>query len=252
VELELKNIINYIIPLAKGAGKIIMENYNHLEVVDKEDNSPVTNADIRSNNFIIEQLHEKYDFPILSEEEIAPYSIRQFWQYFWLIDPLDGTRDFIHGSNDFTVNISLIYQNRPILGVVYAPATNDCWSAYKDGGAFYNGVKVINSNVDEEVTGVDSNFHSTKMTKDFLDLNSIHKIKRFGSSIKMCKVADGSADIYPRLNGTKEWDTAASEIILEESNCEILTWPDKKKLVYNKNDLSNPFFVAARKNFNWK
>ena len=249
--IDLKSVTKSVLPIAQQAGQIIIENYQHIEIKDKKDYSPVTNADIKSSEYITNKLSDQFDWPILSEEEIVPYDQRKFWQCFWLIDPLDGTLDFINGSNDFTVNIALIYQSRPVLGIVYAPATKECWNAYKKGGAFYNGVKIINSNVRKLTIGTDSNFHSTQMTKDFFLLNGIDEVKRLGSSLKMCKVADGAVDIYPRLNGTKEWDTAASEIILEESNCEILTWPDKGKLVYNKKELINPFFVAARKNCNW-
>ena len=165
---------------------------------------------------------------------------------------MDGTKDFLDKNGEFTVNIALIHNRRPRLGVVYAPALNHCWWASHRNGAYKDGIKIKNKSKRRYLLGLDSRHHQSKETHKFFKLNNIKNVSQIGSSLKMCKVAEGAADIYPRLNGTKEWDTAASQIILYEAGCSLVTYPGKEPLYYNKNELKNPYFVAFRNGINWK
>ena len=131
----------------------------------------------------------------------------------WIIDPLDGTKDFISMNGEFTINIALIEKNRPILGVVYIPTTDDLYHSEYKKGAFKNGQRIFNSSKREKLIAADSNFHSTEETLNFFKKFDIERVVKYGSSIKICKLAEGEIDVYPRLNGTKEWDIAASHII---------------------------------------
>jgi 3'(2'), 5'-bisphosphate nucleotidase len=245
-------LLNFVIDVAKQAGETIMHYYGNSDHELKFDQSPVTIADLESSKLIIRLLERETSYPVLSEESIVDYKVRQSWGTYWLVDPLDGTKEFISQNPEFTVNIALIKNGRPIMGVVYSPVLNNCWWASKDCGAYKDGKRIFNNLNRSNMIGVDSRFHSTKQIKSFFERNNIHNIKNYGSSLKMCRIAEGSADIYPRLNGTMEWDTAASEVILYESGCEILSWPDKSLLQYNKSDLTNPYFVACKKDLEWK
>jgi len=246
-------MLNNIIKIAKGAGSLIMSSYDDKIKVDiKKDKSPVTKADLAANDYIIRKLSKYSELPIVTEETPVPYNIRKEWKLFWIIDPLDGTKDFIEHNNEFTVNIALIKDSRPILGVIYAPALNQCWWAKKGMGAYKDNKKIFNNSKRKNIISSDSRFHSTKETLSFLKKNKINKVIKFGSSLKLCKLAEGKIDIYPRLNGTKEWDTAASDIILHESGCSMVNYITKKKLKYNKRVFQNPFFIAYRNGLKWK
>ncbi len=246
-------MINKIISIAQNASMEIMNIYNNqnLNIESKDDNSPVTKADLIANKIIINGLKKISDYPIVTEETPVEYSIRKEWTKFWLIDPLDGTKDFIAKNGDFTINIALIKNNKPILGVVYVPISNDVYYASKGHGAFKNGIKIYNNSNREELIGTDSNFHSTQETEDFFKKNKIKKIKKFGSSIKICKLAEGDLDIYPRLNETKEWDTAATHIIANEAGCTLVDIETGDELVYNKINIKNNFFIASRNNLEY-
>lgn len=245
-------MIEKVINIAKEAGEIIMSHYNDLSYSKKVDGSPVTKADLDSSSFISQSLVNQFNLPVLSEEKLIDYNERKTWKKYWLVDPLDGTKDFLQKNDEFTVNIALISNERPILGVVYAPALDECWWSEKNKGSFKDGSIILNRSKRKRLIGYDSRQHQTKETKNFFKLNNIVDIKQAGSSLKMCKLAEGKADIYPRLNGTKEWDTAASEIILEEASCSMLSYPDRNQLIYNKKDLRNPFFVAFRNRLEWE
>ncbi len=244
-------MLDFVINVAKQAGGVIMRYYGDSRHDLKLDQSPVTKADLESNELITSLLEKHTSYPVLSEESLVDYEIRQEWDVFWLVDPLDGTKEFISKNPEFTVNIALIKNGRPVMGVVYSPVLNNCWWASKGLGAYKDGKLIFNNLNRHKMIGVDSRFHSTEQIKSFFERNNIHNIKNYGSSLKMCRIAEGSADIYPRLNGTMEWDTAASEIILQESGCEILSWPHKSLLQYNKLDLTNPYFVACKQDFKW-
>ena len=245
-------MLNFIVDVAKQAGDVILRYYGNSDYKLKLDQSPVTVADLESSKLITTLLERETDYPVLSEESVIDYKVRQSWDTYWLVDPLDGTKEFINHNPEFTVNIALIKNGRPVLGVVYSPVLNNCWWASKNCGAYKDGKRIFNNVNRPNMIGVDSRFHSNKQIESFFVRNNIHEIKSYGSSLKMCRIAEGIADIYPRLNGTMEWDTAASEIILYESGCEILSWPDRNLLQYNKSNLTNPYFVACRQELKWK
>jgi len=236
------------------AGNIIMSFYreDQIDLSFKKDKSPLTAADIASNNFIINELESNFSYPILTEESPIPFKTRKSWSKFWLVDPLDGTKDFIEKNDEFTINIALIDKQRPILGVINIPALDLTYWAESGKGTYKNGRKVFNKSNRKNLIGTDSRFHSTNETKEFFKRNSIKKVTQYGACLKLCKLAEGEIDIYPRLNGTKEWDTAASEVILNEAGCSMVSYPDREYLIYNKNELKNPYFVAFRDGLDWQ
>lgn len=249
--------INEIIVIAHRAGEAIMEVYAKDFNVDyKEDNSPLTEADQQGNEIIVEGLNSlSVRFPILSEEgKMIAYEDRKGWDYFWMVDPLDGTKEFIKKNGEFTVNIALIHKNVPVLGVVYAPALNETYWAKKGEGAFKNGASLPlqeNQNPEKILRVVASKSHLSPETQTYIDelaknTQSIECVSK-GSSLKLCMVAEGSADIYPRLAPTMEWDTAAADAIVRESGKMTLCYPDETAVVYNKENLLNPWFVVKGK-----
>ena len=241
-------MINKVINIVKLAGEEILNIYNTnaFDTQIKDDKSPVTKADLLANEIIINELKKISDFPIVTEESYIEYNIRKNWKKFWLVDPLDGTKDFIAKNGEFTINIALIENNKPILGVIYIPVFDDVYYAELNNGAFKNKVKIYNNSQRKELIASDSNFHSTKETQNFFKNNNISNINRFGSSIKLCKLAEGIIDIYPRLNGTKEWDTAAGHIIANEAGCKLIDIETKNELIYNKVNIKNNFFIASK------
>ena len=243
-------MLNKVIELAKVANEKILEIYNaHAYSISiKEDDSPLTQADMVSNKIILEGLTEISNLPIISEETFDFEKPREHYKKFWLVDPLDGTKDFIACNGQFTVNIALVEDGKPIIGVVAVPASGDLFYAERGKGAFQNGEPINCKNVSRnEIIGADSCFHSTEQTLAFFRNHNITNIKKFGSSIKLCKIASGEIDIYPRLNGTKEWDTAAGHIILNEAGGEIIDLSTNQEMVYDKSSIKNNFFVAKRK-----
>jgi 3'(2'), 5'-bisphosphate nucleotidase len=245
-------MISQVVNIAREAGKIVMSHYSKKDIIEyKSDESPLTKADIESNKFIMDSLKTKFTYPILSEESPVSFDIRKNWSKFWLVDPLDGTKDFIAGNGEFTINIALISGKRPILGVVHIPVIGVDYWAEEGKGAFKNNNKIFNISKRNNLIGTDSNFHSTIETKSFFSNNNISIINKYGSSLKLCYLAEGLIDIYPRLNGTKEWDTAASDIILNESGCSIVDYPNRKRLLYNKKNIKNPYFIAFRNGIDW-
>ena len=243
-------MIQKVISISKKASLEIMKIYNSadFDINTKDDNSPVTKADLVANKIIIDGLKAISDYPILTEESPIDYAVRQAWTKYWLVDPLDGTKDFIAKNGGFTINIALVENHKPILGVVYIPINNDVYYAQLNNGAFKNGTKIYNNSTRKNLIASDSNFHSTKEVQNFFIKNNIINIKKYGSSIKICKLAEGEIDIYPRLNGTKEWDTAATHIIANEAGCKLIDVITKKELVYNKENIKNNFFIASRNN----
>ena len=243
-------MLNEVIQLAEIASERVLEIYaeHAYEVNIKEDHSPLTQADVASNKIILEGLAKLSSLPIISEETFDFEKPRQHYEKFWLVDPLDGTKDFIARNGQFTVNIALVENGKPVLGVVAVPACRDVFYAEHGKGAFQNGVSINCENVRrKEIIGTDSCFHSTEKTLDFFKEHNITNIKKFGSSIKLCKIASGEIDIYPRLNGTKEWDTAAGHVILNEAGGEIIDLTTNQEMVYDKASIKNNFFVAKRK-----
>ncbi|NPA52246.1 MAG: 3'(2'),5'-bisphosphate nucleotidase CysQ [Aquificae bacterium] len=259
--------IEKIIQTAKEAGEEILKIYNgYIDVEYKEDKSPLTQADKNSHKVIENSLKKLYSYPILSEEgKDIPFEKRKHWEYFWLIDPLDGTKEFIKKNGQFTVNIALIHKNRPIFGVIFAPAIDTLYYGGLDIGAFKieNGVQtelVLNKSPNKaQLNIVASKSHLNEETQEFIDFlkQKFGKVNTvsIGSSLKICLVAEGKADIYPRLAPTMEWDTAAAHAVLNAVGGKILKiehLDDLKKgkisslkeLEYNKENLLNPYFVA--------
>jgi len=238
--------------IAKKAGEATLEIYNKdFSIEYKDDKSPLTEADKKSNEIICNSLEKLYpNIPILSEEnKEIPYEDRKNWEYYWCIDPIDGTKEFIKKNGEFTINIALIYKNEPILGVVYAPVLDDMYSAKRGEGAYKNGEKLplkTNSNISEKIFVVASKSHLSKETQEFIDSLDSKEIEQVskGSSLKLCMVAEGEADIYPRLAPTMEWDTAAADAIVRESGKMTYEFETKKPLAYNKKNLLNPWFIV--------
>ena len=249
----LKTIdLEKIIEIAKDAGIVIMEIYQKdFSIEYKDDNSPLTEADLKSNELICEALIRLYpNIPILSEEnKMVSYEERKEWDYFWLIDPIDGTKEFIKKNGEFTVNIALIKEGIPVLGVVYAPVLDDMYSAKKGEGAFKNGEKLplfFNSSPKEKLKVVASKSHLSNETQEFidsLDTKTIEQVSK-GSSLKLCMVAEGVADIYPRLAPTMEWDTGAAHAVVLEAGKMVSIFDNSQSLQYNKKNLLNPWFVV--------
>ena len=246
--------------IAKKAGTEALKIYNqNFSIEYKDDNSPLTDADKASNEIICNELVKISNYPILSEEnKIISYKERKKWNYYWCIDPIDGTKEFIKKNGEWTVNIALIHKDSPVLGVVYAPAIDIIYSATKGIGVFRNGekIKLTNNNRNNrKLRVVASRSHLNKETQKFIDkLRENYNIELIskGSSLKLCMVADGSADIYPRLSPTMEWDTAAADAIVREAGKMTYIYNKNfsfdsnslKPLVYNKENLLNPCFIV--------
>ena len=244
--------LDTICDIAKKAAKEIMKIYKKdLSVEFKKDNSPLTEADLKANLIICEELQKLYpNIPILSEENTnVEYEIRKNWEYYWCIDPIDGTKEFIKKNGEFTINIGLIHNKTPVLGVVYAPALDMLYYAKKNKGAYKNGKKLplyINKNPKEKLVVATSKSHQTSETSKYIDsLKTIKKtILTKGSSLKLCMVAEGVADIYPRLSPTMEWDTAAADTVVREAGKMTYQFDLEEPVVYNKENLLNPWFVV--------
>ena len=247
--------IQDIVTIAKEAGNVIIQVYKQDFNVDyKGDNSPLTSADKKSNDIIEDGLNQlSVNFPILSEEgKDIPYEDRKHWEYFWLVDPLDGTKEFVKKNGEFTVNIALIHKDAPVLGVVYAPALDACYWAKQSEGAFKNGKKLPLKTAVQRRTYkiVTSRSHMSDDTQKFIDAIETNKEKELisiGSSLKICLVAEGEADIYPRLGPTMEWDTGAAHAVVSESDKRLEKYKNNKFTphLYNKKNLLNQWFVAS-------
>lgn len=246
--------IRDIIAIAEQAGQAIMEIYQQeFEVIYKDNKSPLTKADKAANDIITDGLNAlPVKLPILSEEgKKISYEIRKEWEYFWMVDPLDGTKEFIKKNGEFTVNIALIHKDTPILGVVYSPVQDDMYWAVQGKGAFKDGKKLpvyTNEYPEKLLRVVASKSHLSTATKEY-----IHKLSKTterieclskGSSLKLCMIAEGDADVYPRLAPTMEWDTAAADTIVRESGKMTYHYETKLPVQYNKENLLNPWFIV--------
>ncbi|HPD63917.1 MAG TPA: 3'(2'),5'-bisphosphate nucleotidase CysQ [Bacteroidia bacterium] len=252
--------INELNKIAVQAGTKILEIYHDFqhfpEVEYKSDRSPLTLADKASNNIICQYLSEAYpEIPLISEEnKEIPYSERKKYEFFWLIDPLDGTKEFISRNGEFTVNIALIYNGYPYLGIVFAPCLNQLYFAEKNKGAFKvcngqtTGLQVASfSLADENLTIVASRSHANQETDDYIRKFRNVKTTSMGSSLKFMLIASGEAHLYPRTGPTMEWDTAAAHCIVKEAGGKVVEFYSGKNLIYNKENLLNPYFLATGK-----
>jgi len=246
--------INELLIIAREAGKAILKIYNDPEkageIMFKADHSPLTLADQASNEVITNRLKILTpDIPILSEEgRNIPYSERKNWEYFWCVDPLDGTKEFVKRNGEFTVNIALIHGQTPVLGVIYVPVTDTMYYAGEQTGGWKidtNGNKTALqvNNKSSDWTAVGSRTHSAPQEAELLAKYPVVKSVSIGSSLKFCLLAEGLAQIYFRQGPTMEWDTAAGQAILTLSGGS-LTKPDGTPFLYNKESLLNGSFLC--------
>ena len=260
-ESSLADLLPQVVLLARKAGVSIMTIYRagNIDVQIKMDASPLTQADLASHRIIVEGLSRLTpDWPILSEESTKiPFEQRSAWQRYWLVDPLDGTKEFINRTGEFTVNIALIEYGFPILGVVFAPVIERMYFALTGSGAFRElGGKTSQVTVCAYNGGtariVASRSHRGEKLDAFLAGIGEHEAVSMGSSLKLCLVAEGSADLYPRLGPTMEWDTAAAQCIVEAAGGAVEDI-NGIRLRYNKPDLLNPeFMVSGNPPFPWR
>lgn len=263
---HLQTILSTAIEAAIAGGKAIMEIYKTEDFgVDmKSDNSPLTKADIAANNCILDFLNTT-NIPVLSEEGRAiPYEERKNWNRLWIVDPLDGTKEFIKRNGEFTVNIALIEDQIPVLGVVFTPVLNELYFATKEIGAYkltiregQNISEIIEKaerlplkNDRNDFTIVASRSHMSAETEAFIaeqeKLNGKVNLLSKGSSLKLCMVAEGSADCYPRFAPTMEWDTAAGQSICMYAGAKVTDYSTGKMMLYNRENLLNNWFLVQR------
>lgn len=250
--------VNKIVNVAKAAGEKILEIYNNKSFDHrlKTDNSPLTEADISAHNLIEKELKViTPEIPILSEESaFIPWDQRKQWEYYWLVDPLDGTKEFIKKNGEFTVNIALIYRNNPVIGIVHAPVLNKTWfgeqgkSAKKIEKGSTKTIKVKPHKHGEVYKVVGSRSHAGDSLNEFLNKLEKYKIVSIGSSIKLCLIAEGRAHLYPRFGPTSEWDTAAAHAVVNSAGGEVINYKTRESLKYNEKDsLRNPYFIVQPK-----
>ena len=252
MEIDIKDILF----IAKEAGKEILKIYNDgklFDVVDfKSDDSPLTLADQASHKIIEKELKSRYpETPILSEEgKQLSYDVRKKWSLFWLVDPLDGTKEFIKRNGEFTVNIALIKDGYPVLGVIYVPVTDTFYfgntllsEAFKQIGSNDPTPLEVNNKKDKRIA-VQSRSHSSEEETAIMEKYNVTDSISVGSSLKFCMVAEGKADLYYRHGPTMEWDTAAGQAVLEASGGKVLRMEDNKRFFYNREDLLNKSFIC--------
>jgi 3'(2'), 5'-bisphosphate nucleotidase len=240
--------------IARRAGEIILDVYGTaFDVQEKDDRSPLTLADERSHRLIVDSLHRLTpDIPVLSEEAAAvPFAERSVWPAFWLVDPLDGTKEFVSRNGEFTVNIALVEGHEAALGVVYAPVLDRTYTAARDSGAFRRDgpgqprkIKVRVPPHDPPVV-VGSRSHAGDSLAAVLSKLGAHELRSMGSSLKLCLVAEGEADFYPRLGPTSEWDTAAAQAVVECAGGAVVNAERGGPLEYNtRESILNPYFLV--------
>ena len=253
------NTLEHIIRISQNAGDAILDIYaQDFKVEEKSDASPLTEADLASHHIIIAALKEfTPDIPILSEESSELLKSKEWreWPTYWLIDPLDGTKEFVKRNGEFTVNIALIQNNKPVLGVVHVPVTKTTYAGSLELGAFkfdenhsdLNKAVRIHSEQKPKTPYriVASRSHQSKELKEYLQGIGEHEIIAMGSSLKFCLIAEGQADCYPRFGLTSEWDTAAAQAIVEAAGGQVSKL-DNTALRYNtKDEILNPFFMVT-------
>jgi len=263
--MDRKTLLLEAINAALKGGEEILNVYNsEFAVEHKDDKSPLTEADKRAHIAITEHL-TFLGLPILSEEgKTMEYAERKDWQQFWMVDPLDGTKEFVKRNGEFTVNIALIEDGHSTMGVIYVPVTKDLYfsdeKAYKVEG--FNAPitdldNLINSSIQlpavqnrNNYVVVGSRSHMSEETEAFInEQKEIHQevdILSKGSSLKLCMVAEGKADAYPRFAPTMEWDTAAGQAIVNGSGAQVINWETQKPMLYNKENLLNSWFLVRR------
>jgi 3'(2'), 5'-bisphosphate nucleotidase len=246
--------LDLIEAIAVEAGDAIMRVYeNTIDVSYKDDKSPLTEADLSANRVIVAGLKKHYpEFPILTEEAVGDFKGPSMDGYYWLVDPLDGTKEFIKKNGEFTVNIALIYHGVPVLGVVLAPAKGLTYRAQEGEGAWkregHGELKKIQVSLHKHGTPwkvMGSRSHGDAAMDAWLLKLGLHELVPMGSSLKVCLIAEGFAHVYPRLGPTRLWDTAAAHAILKEAGGEIRTLEGEVLSYGNPSEVLNPFFIAS-------
>lgn len=249
--MRKEKILPILHAIAQETSDIVMKIYEGaggFDVQTKEDRSPVTVADLKANDHITKELLKHFTWPVLSEESLVPYEERKDWQTFWMVDPIDGTKSFIKKEGDFTVNIALIEQGRPVAGVLAIPVTGDVYTASLGKGCHKNNEKITNNATRDELIVSASRAHKSKSTQTFIqNNNNIKHVTSRGSSLKFALLAEGAIDVYPRFGPTSEWDIAAGHIVCEEAGCEIYNANTNGPIEYNKENFLNPNFIACRR-----
>lgn len=243
--------------IAREAGAVIMDIYSRpFSVTEKADSSPLTEADAAAHHFIDQRLKQLTPLlPVLSEEDTAQFAGPDTQGRYWLIDPLDGTKEFIKRNGEFTVNIALIEQGKPVLGVVYAPALEVCYTAAQDLGAHkvdaqghISPLAVATHNANNPWRVVGSRSHAGAAMPQLLAQLGNHELVAMGSSLKLCLVAEGSADVYPRLGPTSLWDTAAAHCVVEQAGGTVVQLNGQPLEYGNTQQLLNPYFLVLGHN----
>ena len=252
MEVNYLELAREVGQIARRAGAEILKIYDtdDFGVEQKSDDSPLTKADRAANEVIVAGLKElTLQAPIVSEEgKDIPYAEREQYTRFWLVDPLDGTKEFIKRNGEFTVNIALIENGRPVLGAVYVPVPDELYYSAENEGAYQDGkgrIKAASFTMqDPALKVIASRSHLNDETQAFMDQLNQPEIVSRGSSLKIVELAKGAAHLYPRLAPTMEWDTAAAHAVLLEAGGHLVDDGTGKELVYNKEVLRNPYFVA--------
>ena len=253
--MSYDDFINIGLDAAVSAGEKIMEVYSasaHIDFESKNDNSPLTIADKKSHETIVSMLKKTETHIISEESESIDYQIRKKWKEYWLIDPLDGTKEFIKKNDEFTVNIALIKNNSPFIGIVYCPVKKILYWNDSNKNVFKKIIgkekKQLNKRkkVDQgekNLRVIVSRSHSNEKTTQYINKLNAPQLISCGSSLKFLYIADNKADIYPRFGPTMEWDTAAAHSILKALDIMVTNLEDKRELSYNKKNLLNPYFL---------
>lgn len=243
-------MISELTPIIKEAGQILLEHYdNHLKqknlmIEYKADNSPVTQADLDVSHFVSERLKALFPYPMVSEESCVEYETRRNYDRFWLLDPLDGTKEFIAGLDEFCICLALIEHNCPALGIIYAPALGEFYAASEGKGHYYEGPEKKNRIKKNELHLLTSRFHNHSGVEKFIEHNAPENVLPLGSGLKFGRLAQREANIYLRLEGSSEWDIAAGHILVKEAGYHIVDLSTKKEPLYNKKTIrNNPFVV---------
>ena len=251
---DLHHLLLDVTALAREAGQAILKVYaSSFAVAEKDDRSPLTEADLQSERVILAGLRRLApEIPVLSEESArAGWTTRSAWDWLWVVDPLDGTKEFVQRNGEFTVNIALIHDHRPVLGIVHAPVLKRDYYACEGVGAFRSDASAAGRAIHVAKRGagvlrvVGSRSHRGSSLDAFLARVGPHELVEVGSSLKLCLVAEGAADVYPRLGPTCEWDTAAGQCVLEQAGGHVLRL-DGRPLAYNEGaEIVNPHFLAC-------
>lgn len=256
LSIKVEKYLDEVIRISRLSAEGVLQIYNNsrnINIETKEDGSPITLADNLSHTILTSNLSKSFpEIPIISEEDksetLSPKS-----SLYWLIDPLDGTKEFINGNGEFTINVALIFNGYPLLGVVTVPNSDTIYIGGKEIGA----KKILNNNIEtiqikkikknDPLKLIASRSHQNDATREFISKLNIKEVITFGSSLKFCKIADGEVDIYPRLAPTSEWDTAAAQAVLEGAGG-IVVDLNGERLRYGKEEILNPSFIATSLN----